>query len=95
MPEKEDRALLLYEWSSAGTRLATVLCGIALVMRPALLGWATGLFLLLGGAAAVLAAYLLVRHAYHEPRFKVATLLVWTAVTVFVMALLWVRYGTA
>lgn len=90
---RPEKALKGYELSSVGFLLATVLCGISLVMQPSLLEWAIGFFLLLGASSSVLGAYLLVRHAYEDPRFKNATLLVWTAGTVFVLALLWVQYG--
>jgi hypothetical protein len=93
MPEKEQKALQGYEFSSAAFLLATVLCGIALLMRPSLVEWAVALFLFTGALASGFAAYLLVRHAYEDPRFKGATLLVWIAGTVFVFALLWVQYG--
>jgi membrane associated rhomboid family serine protease len=94
MPEGRTQQLLKsYEFSSIAFLLSTVVCGIAAVLRPSLIEWAVGLFLLLGALSGVMAAYLLVRHAYRDPRFKTATLIVWTSVTVFAFALLWVQYG--
>ncbi len=96
MPDRSSRSLIpVYEALSAGTFLSTVLCGIALLMRPDLILWAVGLFIGLAALSACAAAYLLVRHAYHDPRFKGATLLVWMAISVFVLVFLWVRYGAS
>lgn len=94
MPEqKSEKALRSYELSGVAFLLATVLCGVSAILRPSLIEWAIGLFLLFGALSAAFGAYLLVRHEYQDPRFKMSTLLVWTSGTVFVFATLWVQYG--
>lgn len=88
-----DKALKSYEATSVLLMLSLVLCGIARLMMPELLLWSIFLFLAFAALSTALGAYLLIRQAHQDPRFKLATLIDWTAVSVFALVLLWVQYG--
>ncbi len=93
MPERDQRVLQGYEITSAGSLLATLLCGMALILKPSLVDHAVRLFLVIMALSGGLAAYLLARHRYDDPRFRSGTFLTWTALTIFTLAFLWVQYG--
>lgn len=81
-----------YELSSLLTLFSVVLCGISYVMLQSFLYWSIGLFIALATLNCIIGSYLLVRHAYQDPRFKGGTLINWTAISLFVLVFLWVEY---